>query len=46
MEGLVFRSAFLSGIVSLAVIVYGFWLATRFVSAIEKIAERMDRRGP
>ena len=44
MEGLIFRGAFFSWILSVAAIVYALWLVTRFVRAVEKIADRMERR--
>jgi len=36
--------AFLHWLLQVIVVLYCLWLATRFVQALEKIAERMDRR--
>ncbi|MGD8277415.1 MAG: hypothetical protein PVH00_05285 [Gemmatimonadota bacterium] len=40
----IFGLAFLYWLVRAAVVLYCLWLATRFVQALESIADRMDRR--
>ena len=46
MGDVIFRGAFFSWILSVVAIVYVLWLATRFVSAVEQIADRMGRPAP
>jgi len=43
MSGIV-SAALFGWLVRVIVALYGLWLATRFVQAVERIADRMDRR--
>lgn len=44
MVGDIFSFAIFSWLIQIIVFLYLLWLATRFVQAVERIAERMDRR--
>jgi hypothetical protein len=43
MTGII-SAAFFAWLVRVLVALYGLWLATRFVQAVERIAERLERR--
>jgi len=36
----------IAGVIWLAVVLYGLWLATRVVRAVERIADKFQPRGP
>ena len=41
----IFTYAIFSWLFRALVLLYGLWLATRFVQAVEKLTDRMERRG-
>lgn len=43
MSGII-GAAFFGWLVRVLFALYGLWLATRFVQAVERIAERLERR--
>lgn len=44
MIGDIFSFAIFSWLFRVLIVVYVLWLATRFVQAVERIADRMERR--
>jgi hypothetical protein len=44
MFGNIAGAAFVFWVVRAVVVLYCLWLATRFVQAVETVADRMDRR--